>query len=428
MPAAGSSPGTGPPVPGALRGGSAAGGPSYRGRVPVDPVLRPVGCPSGRAVHTELVPVLAAALDGSGPAVVPVPDGGPGRRVLEMAAVHEPLERPAGDGDPVVLVVPTSGSTGAPRGALLTRSALAASGAATADRLGGPGRWLLALPTTHVAGLQVLVRSLAAGLTPVCQDLAGGFDVGEFTAAAAAMPGRTRRYTSLVPTQLARVLADVAATTALRGFDAVLLGGAAASADLLERAGAAGARVVTTYGMSETCGGCVYDDVPLDPVLAAVRADGRIVLGGAVLFSGYRRDRVATATVLSEGSFLTGDLGRIRSDGRLQVLGRADEVVVSGGENVSPEAVERVLTADPSVTGAVVVGLPDAEWGRRIVALVTAPDGLPDPDRVAAAVRAELGRAAVPRALLVVGDLPALGIGKPDRRAAERLAAELTAP
>ena len=183
---------------------------------------------------TEVLPRLRAALDGSGPAVLPVPDGPAGQAVRELVRPDLPLE-PGPDGEPVALVVPTSGSTGSVKGALLTGSALRASAQATLDRLGGPGRWLLALPTTHVAGLTVLVRSLLAGTEPVPMPLAGGFDAAGFVAGTAAL-GPARRYTALVPTQLRRLLADPAGAAALAGYDAVLIGGAAAEPDLLERA------------------------------------------------------------------------------------------------------------------------------------------------------------------------------------------------
>jgi len=397
--------------------------------------LRPVGCPSGPAVLDELLPALAASVAGTGPALVPVPNGAAGAAVLRMAAVDEPLEQSvAADGtpDPVALVVPTSGSTGTPRGVLLTVSALAASAAATHSRIGGPGRWLLCLPTTHVAGLQVLLRSISAGTRPVCQDLSAGFDADGFAAAASQLAGPGRRYASLVPTQLTRLLGDDAARAALQGFDAVLLGGAGAPEPLLARARRAGVAVVETYGMSETCGGCVYAGTPLAGVSVALASDGRIILTGSVLFAGYRRDPAATGAVLTDGVFTTGDLGALDSDGRLEVLGRADDVLVTGGELVSPAAVERVLTGAGGVADAVVVGLPDPEWGQRVVALVVSgPTGAsgasPDAGRLRALVADRLGRASTPRDVVAVDAVPLLGIGKPDRAAATRLASRLLA-
>ena len=165
--------------------------------------------------------------------------------------------------DDVAVVVSTSGTTGTPKGAMLTAAALTASAEATHRRLGGPGRWLLALPAHHIAGLQVLVRSVIAGSAPVA--LSSRFDVAELPAAVSAM-GPGRRYASLVAAQLDKALADASATAALAELDAVLIGGGPMPARIAEKAAAAGISVVRTYGMSETAGGCVYDGVPLHGV------------------------------------------------------------------------------------------------------------------------------------------------------------------
>jgi O-succinylbenzoic acid--CoA ligase len=359
----------------------------------------------------ELTAAVARALDG-GPAVLPL---GPGAGV---AATAEP---PPG----AAVVIATSGSTGEPKLVVLSAAALRASAQATADRLGGPARWLLALPAEHVAGVQVIIRALLAGAAPVVQDLRGGFRPDDFAAATAQL-GDGRRCTSLVPTQLGRLLdAGGGALDALRSYAAVLVGGAALAPGLHGRASAAGVRVVTTYGMSETAGGCVYDGIPLDGVRVDIGADGRIRLGGPTLAEGYLGRPEETAAVFDGGWFRTGDLGR-RRDGRLEVLGRADDVIITGGENVPPAAVERVLAAQPGVRAACVVGVPDPEWGQVVgAALVVDPVEVPDHDRVRAAVRSELGRAAVPRLLITVPEIPLRGVGKPDRTAvAALLAAE----
>lgn len=347
-----------------------------------------------------LLPALAAALDGSGPAVGIGPD--------DVA-------------DEVALVVSTSGSTGDPRGVLLSTAALRASATATADRLAGPGQWLLALPLQHIAGLQVLVRSVIAGTSPVVVP-DGPFRPPSFVATTSRL-GPGPRYTSLVPTQLVRLLDDAAGTDALRTFDAVLVGGAATGADLLGRARAAGVRVVTTYGMSETCGGCVYDGVPLDGVTVRLDDEGRVLLSGPVLALGYA-DGVQEPFVHLDGRrwMRTSDLGTWL-DGRLTILGRADDVLVSGGAKVSPHAVEAALEPLGEV---VVVGLPDDEWGQVVVAVVVPrPGTTPTLAQARAAVTERLGAAHAPRHLVVTGSLPLRGPGKIDRRAAQQLAHEL---
>jgi O-succinylbenzoic acid--CoA ligase len=320
------------------------------------------------------------------------------------------------------VVIATSGSTGEPKLVALSAAALRASAKATADRLGGPARWLLALPAEHVAGVQVILRAHLAGAPPVVQDLRPGFRVDDFTAATAAL-GDGRRYTSLVPTQLLRVLdAGGPALDALRSYDAILVGGAALEPGLRSRAVDAGARIVTTYGMSETCGGCVYDGVPLDGVVVDLDPDGRVLLGGPTLAEGYLGRPEETADTFVGGRFRTGDLGRF-ADGRLEILGRADDVIITGGEKIAPAAVERVLAAQPGVRAVCVVGVPDPEWGQVVAAAVVrgadAAEGWVEPLR--AAVRSELGRAAVPRRVIALPEIPVRGIGKPDRRAVAHL-------
>ncbi|HSU09745.1 MAG TPA: AMP-binding protein, partial [Pseudonocardia sp.] len=275
-------------------------------------IIRLDGSPESVSMLAEAV---ADALNG-GPAVLPLgPAASPpppaSRHVRQAECAPEPLRNTDALGG---VLVATSGSTGSPRLVVLPPTALRASAEATATRLGGPGRWLLALPADHVAGVQVVVRALLAGAAPVVQDLRAGFRSDGFAAATARL-GPGRRYTSLVPTQLLRLLdAGGAALDALLGYDAVLIGGAALDARLRARAEAAGVRVVATYGMTETAGGCVYDGVPLDGVQVRLDADGRIVLGGPTLAAGYLDDPDATDAAFAEHDgrreFRTGDLGR----------------------------------------------------------------------------------------------------------------------
>ncbi|WP_298890893.1 o-succinylbenzoate--CoA ligase [uncultured Serinicoccus sp.] len=357
-------------------------------------------------------------------------DLGPPLRRLMTGAQQRPV------------VVSTSGSSGTPKRVRLPAAALRASGTGTAERLGGHGQWVLALPTHHVAGLQVLARSALAGTEPVELDAARPFTAEVLAAAVGRLDPNTRRYASLVPTQLHRALADPEGVAALRDLDAVLVGGAATDDALLARARAAGARVVTTYGMSETCGGCVYDGVPLPGVRVEVTVEGRVRLGGPVLAEGYVDDADRTArsfvTDASGRWFLTEDRGVCRA-GRLTVLGRVDDVVLTGGHKVEPRDVETALRALPGVRDALVVGVPDAEWGQRVAALVTLEHGPGPPATrrdagaeqhrgdpptgadLRAALRRSLPAHAVPRQVEVVDGIPALPTGKPDRAAARRL-------
>ncbi|SDS25830.1 AMP-binding protein [Actinopolymorpha singaporensis] len=374
-----------------------------------------------RAGVDGLLALLADRLDGDGPALAPLAPGPEREQILTLLRTDLALER-----DDIAVVLPTSGSTGEPKGALLPGSALLHSARATLAALGGPGRWLLALPPTRVAGLQVLVRSLVAGTTPAV--MAGRFTVEAFTAATdrlgrsgAGSGSPARRYTALVPTQLGRLLdADPAAVDALRSYDAVLVGGGASSAALLDRARSAGVRVVTTYGMTETCGGCVYDGRPLAGVdLDIDEASGLVRIGGATVFAGYRRRPDLTATALVDGRHLTSDLGRLRPDGTLEILGRADDVVVSGGVNVPLLAVERAVASCPGVAEAAAVGVPDAEWGSLVRAYVVLRPGAGAPALadVRDHVSATHPRAYAPREVVVVDALPLLPSGKVDRSA-----------
>jgi O-succinylbenzoic acid--CoA ligase len=376
--------------------------------------MREVLVDGSPAAAGELLRALRAVLDGSGPAVLPLPAHDP--KLAELRTILAP-EAPVEPDTAVILA--TSGSTGDAKGVLLSAGALRASAQATHERLGGPGRWLLALPANHIAGLQVLVRSIVAGRDPVVMGGAAGFRSRVFTEAAADVLGDTGpHYTALVPTQLTRLLADGGdGLRALRGFDAVLLGGAATPAALLVRSIEAGVNVVTTYGMTETAGGCVYDGVPLSGVGVRIGAGERIELSGPMLAHGYRLRPAETEAVFAGGWFRTDDLGRLHRDGSLEVLGRADDVINTGGLKVSAAVVEGVLAAQHGVAEACVVGLPDREWGHVVAAAVVPTAEPPDEAALLDAVRLSLGGASVPKVLRFVGELPLHGPGKVDRAA-----------
>lgn len=355
----------------------------------------------------DIATALAATLSGGDP-MAPVPESG-AEPILTMLQAQRPAEV-----DELAVVVATSGSTGVPKGVLLTRPAVVAGVEATHDRLGGPGDWTLALPEHYVAGLMVTARTLVAGTTlhragPHLDDLPE-----------TAHPSRPQ-YLSLVPTQLVRALERPEVMARLARYDAILVGGAASSADLLERARTRGLRIVTTYGMSETCGGCVYDGQPLAGVELRVDTTAPIAIRGPMLFSGYRGRADLTAEALQDGWLVTRDRGRI-VDGRLEVLGRLDDIVISGGVNVDLAEVETVVRRvaaekhDHPVEVAV-VGVPDPEWGTRVVAVSESPLTRED-------LSGDLSGARLPRQVETRNRLPRTRSGKIDR---QRLLAELAA-
>lgn len=303
-------------------------------------------------------------------------------------------------------VVGTSGSTGEPKLVLLSRDALASAAQAAEERLRFAATWHLALDPRYVAGLMVLVRGLLGdGVAQAGLDLA------------TLRPLEGRNAVSLVATQLYRALSSPETTHTLAAFDAVLVGGAALAPGLRARAEAAGIRVIETYGMSETCGGVVWDGVPLPGVGVHVggasgpgRADavGRIGLSGPTLFDGYLGRPELTAEVLRDGAVLTGDRGHLAPDGRLVVDGRVDDVVQSGGVNVDLAAVRAAAAAlDPETA---VLAIDDDEWGALVV-LVATGGALDDwRDRL----RSALPAACLPRRLVVVDRIPRGPGGKPD--------------
>jgi o-succinylbenzoate---CoA ligase len=298
---------------------------------------------------------------------------------------------------------------------MLSTRALIASASATHDRIGGTGTWLLALPSYHIAGIQVLVRSALSGTVPAELDISGGFDPAALPAAVNAM-GRGRRYASLVAAQLAKALVDPAATAALADLDAVLLGGGPAPAPVLEGAAGAGISVVRSYGMSETAGGCVYDGVPLDGVQVRID-DGRVVLGGATLADGYR-NQPDPDPFAEPGWFRTDDIGALDDSGVLHIQGRVDDAISTGGLTVLPQLVESVLANHPAVAEVAVFGVPDDRLGQRVVAaLVLHRDATaPTVADLRTLVAAALAPTAAPREVHIVDELPRRGIGKLDRR------------
>jgi len=313
----------------------------------------------------------------------------------------------------VVAVVLTSGTTGDPKAVELTAAGRDAIGQGFAAALDiGPGdRWLVCLPLHHVAGLAILGRSAAAGFPVVTHD---GFDLD----AVAASPERdATTIVSLVPTTLARL---VDAGAPLARFRAIVTGGAPLPPAVRERAEAVGGRVVDTYGLSETWGGVLLDGVPLPGAEFEIGEDGDVFVRGAMVMRGYRFDETATAAATTaDGWFCTGDVGRIGSDGRIVITDRRHEVIITGGVNVSPTAVEAVLADHPGVADVCVAGRPDAEWGGRVVAYVVArnPDAPPRLDDLRAFASERLSAAQLPREVVLIDAVPRTAGGKALRRA-----------
>lgn len=342
--------------------------------------------------------------------------------------------------DGVDLVVPTSGSsTGTPHLVGLSVEAMLASARATHDVLGGPGNWILALPAHHIAGAQVLFRAAVSGTDPFIVDMTGGFSPARLLPAIAGATAEADApgYLSLVPVQLRACLeAGGEVVAALTRLSAVLVGGSSVDRALVEAARERGIRVVTTYGMTETCGGCVYDALPLPGVsVRSVDVDGqqRLAVAGAVLLTRYLD---GPAPFIDEGGvrwLLTGDLGLITPARTVEVLGRADDVIVSGGLSIAPAPVRQAVLSTPGVADAWILGLPDPKW-ESVVAAAVVPDpalgvsAAPTGSAPSPALRAlsasirdhvgrELGRAQSPRVVVALERLPLLDSGKTNPRA-----------
>ena len=371
--------------------------------------------PAGAAGLDLLAEAVGGALAG-GPPVALIPGYAP---VAVQVDLHRRLASTehAMPTDTAVLC-PTSGSTGAPRIVLLSRRALLAAAAARDAALGGvPAAWLVALPAVTAATLIAVVRSHVAGLPLVAWPGIGGahrFTAADFTraatdllahAGAAGAPART----SLVPAQVARLLADDAAVTALRALDRVLVGGGPLDPALARRALDLGVPITTTYGMTETCGGCVYDGIATPGTQVTLADDGEILLGGDCLADCYLDGPLP----LRDGLLRTGDRGRLDDAGVLHVLGRFDDIVTVRGANVDLAAVAAIVTSSPKVREAAVAAEADPAGGHRVVAHVVGSAA--DADVIRSAVREQLGPAAVPE-VRRVAVLPRLPGGKVDTR------------
>jgi o-succinylbenzoate---CoA ligase len=366
------------------------------------------------AAPQQVFAALSDALNNNGPAVL-----ARDARASRMVAAGETPLTEAPDG--TALLIQTSGTSGKPKTVALSAAALRASALSAHERLGGIGQWLLALPLTYIAGMSVLVRSIESGTEPVFMP-SGPFDARTFLQSVSEMTG-TRRYTALVPVQLARVLEEAEDSTEalelLRTLDAVLIGGQALEPALRELAQTLGVKIVTTYGSSETSGGCVYDGVPLSGVNVEIAEDsGEILISATQLATEYVGDIKRTLDTFQNRNgvvwYHTGDAGSLEN-GVLTVLGRLDRVITSGGLKIDLDAVEAVVRAIPGCSLALVIHIPDSEWGVRPAVVVP---GVDEDAELAAQIYdeivAELGRVAAPKVICFIEEIPRLSSGKPD--------------
>jgi O-succinylbenzoic acid--CoA ligase len=294
------------------------------------------------------------------------------------------------------VAIGTSGTTGTSKEVLLTSTALISSARASNKFIGAQSghTWSLLLPLTHIAAVNVIVRSMELGTTPIdLRNFEGEYPKAEFTA--------------IVPTQLFRALnGDQRLLNHLKLAKAVLVGGAALSQSLRNQAELAGIKVITTYGMTETCGGCVYDGTALDGIEIEIR-NGKICIKGPVL---------ASSIAVNDGWFETNDLGEYEND-RLVVIGRADDVIISGGENLSLNAVENSLGIAFPDTQFAAFAIEDPQWGQSLQIAVV---GAVSEDQIAAHLEKDLGVFAKPKGVHRMTSLPLLGIGKVDRKSLAR--------
>lgn len=386
-----------------------------------DPLVR-IPVPSGPAGLDALAGPLRAALEGSGPAITPIPVVSATvsdtyvRSLLSATAPGEALED-----DRTAVVLPTSGSTGNPKGVLLSADGLTAQNPWRDE----PATWVAAIPLTSAGGLNVLTRALAVGSSYVGIDSLGGarpFTPAGFAAAVARAAARGLPIrTSLVPAQVRRLLTEPDGIDSLLACATILVGGAGLDSALREAAAAQGISLISTYGMTETCGGCVYDGVPLSGVTVSIDAHSRVTLGGPSIALGYRNQPALTSAHFTDAGFLTSDLGEI-AHGMLRIIGRADDVVTVNGVNVSVTAIESVLRTDPTVADCAVVPVDDPVRGSRLIAFICGTSC--DADSLGNLVSERLGVAARPRTFTTIEHLPTLPGGKTDRQALIALARE----
>jgi O-succinylbenzoic acid--CoA ligase len=319
----------------------------------------------------------------------------------ERPALTLALSTAMQQGEAAQVIVNTTGSSGIKKRVLLSINAISASADLSNERVGAKTGdvWSLLLPINHIAGLNVLARAEKLGSTVVSAD-------------------QSADYTAIVPTQLHRALfSDHKLLEHLQKCKAVLVGGSPASKVLLDAASKAEISVITTYGMTETSGGCVYNKQALTGVSVIVDKSGRLMIKGPILASGYEDNQNLWDQNFKDGWFVTSDLGKIKGD-EIEVIGRIDDVVITGGENVSLAAIENELTAGFPGINFLATAIPDAEWGQKICLISNSEI---DYDRIIELLKTNLGKQFVPKDFLIMQQIPEIGIGKPDRVKASQI-------
>ena len=342
----------------------------------------------------ELMARLAKALVSDGPALS-----------LGSVSVEKAPQR-------IALIVNTSGSTGPVKEVGLSARALLESAKSANKFVGAKSGqiWSLMLPLTHIAGINVLVRSMELGTVPIdAREVSGKYPFADFTA--------------VVPTQLFRALnGDKDLLEHLISAQAVLVGGAALAADLRDAARNAGINVIETYGMTETCGGCIYNGTPLDGTEFEIDELGTISIASKSLATTYLNAPEAWNERIRNGYFVTTDIGHLE-DGRLVVTGRSDDVIVTGGENVSLAEVESVVKNTFSGIDCAAFALADSQWGQSLQ-LAIAGDVKPEQSAINEYLTSQISRAAKVKNFVYLAELPRTSLGKVDRARLAEIAAE----
>lgn len=396
-------------------------------------VLTAVTVPPGMGGVLKLASVIGPALDGTGPAIAPMAAGSESFTTKTLEALRPDDSRYPLESSDIAIVSATSGSTGTPKGVMLSQQALAASASAFGNRFGTNNRWVVSMPAHRIAGIMVLVRSWFHNSPFEIDPSVGGARTFEAAAFAATtmravresnMDGRALMV-SLVPTQIARLLeSGSVGIESLQSYDLVLSGAATTSQPMLNKLRELGIKVSVSYGMTETCGGCVFDGRPLDGVNISLGTKddiepGRVTISGPVAASGYRLRPDLDAVSFISGQIQTHDVGKLDSSGLLHILGRLDDVVTVGGVNVALSAVESLIRHHPAIEDVAVIDLQDELWGSIPIAYAVTRTYISDTSNliseIQSTIRDQIGRAAVPRTLQFVSSLPMLDSGKIDR-------------